>query len=337
VEQVFPEIGEGERITGEGELGVTLLADIEQLGAVEVRSAPGGVTPPLHVHAHHAEAFFVFEGELTFRLEDREHRAERETWVFVPSEVVHSFAVTGDEHARFLDLHVPSFGFGDFARGLQAARDGDELRAVRAAFDQQPAPEYAAGDPGLVLLRRAGGVGGVGSTEPHRRRLDGAGREAEVPAPPAPEREQSAGAGFAGAGAGHGETITDRPGRRATLLIDADELTVSEFFYGPGERGAKPHIHHHHADGFLVVEGEFTFTFRDGSFAIPAGTFLVIPPGVVHGFDNDGTANARCFNLHAPSMGFGDYLRGQNPDFDQHDPPEDGGADPASVITVRLG
>ena len=293
MEQVFPEIGEGERITGEGELGVTLLADIEQLGAVEVRSAPGGVTPPLHVHAHHAEAFFVFEGELTFRLEDREHRAERETWVFVPSEVVHSFAVTGDEHARFLDLHVPSFGFGDFARGLQAARDEDELRSVRAAFDQQPPPEYASGDPGLVLLRRAGGA--------------------------------------------DGETITDRAGRRATLLVDADELTVSEFFYGPGERGANPHIHHHLADGFLVVEGELTFTFRDASFAIPAATFLVIPPGVVHGYDNDGTANARCFNLHAPSMGFGDYLRGQNPDFDQHDPPEDGGADPASVITVRLG
>ena len=36
------------------------------------------------------------------------------------------------------------------------------------------------------------------------------------------------------------------------------------------------------------------------------------------------------------SCGFGDYLRGRNPDFDQHEPPEDGGVDPASVILVSL-
>ena len=293
MKQVLPEIGEGERITGEGELGVTLLADIEQLGAVEVSSASYcDAGPPLHAHAQHAEAFFVMDGELMFRLEDSEHRVGPETWVFVPPEVVHTFAVTGKERARFLDLHVPSSGFGDFVRGLHATQNEEGLRGVRAAFDQHPAPEYSSADPGLVVLRRAGGT--------------------------------------------EGEFITDRPGRRATLLVDADELTVSEFSYGPGERGAKPHVHHHHADAFIVVEGEFTFTFRDGSLAISAGTFLLMPPGVVHGFDNDSTANARCFNLHMPASGFGDYLRGRNPDFDQHDPQADGGADPASIVAVRL-
>jgi quercetin dioxygenase-like cupin family protein len=327
----------GERITGDEELGVTLLADVEQIGIVEVRSAPGGAAPPLHVHASHAECFFVFEGELTLRLEDGEHRVGPETWVFVPPEVVHTFAVTGSERARFLDLHVPSSGFGDFARGLQAAQTEDELRAVRAAFDQQPAPEYAAGDPGLVVLRRTGGAGGVGSTEPpHRRRLDGAGREAQAPASPASERETSVGAGFAGVGAGRGEAITDRPGRRATLLVDADELTVTEFSHGAGERGAKLHVHRHHADAFLVVEGELTFALRDGSLPGTAGTLVIFPPGVVHGFDNDGAANARFFNFHMPSSGFGDYLRGQNPGFDQHDPPADGGGDPVSVVVAHL-
>ncbi len=37
-----------------------------------------------------------------------------------------------------------------------------------------------------------------------------------------------------------------------------------------------------------------------------------------------------------PRLGFGDYLRGQNPEFDQHDPPADGGADPSSIVAVRL-
>lgn len=138
------------------------------------------------------------------------------------------------------------------------------------------------------------------------------------------------------AGGREGEKITDLPERRATVLVETDELTISEFDYGPGERGAEPHIHRHHADGFLVVDGEFTFHFRDGSRAFPAGTLLVIPPGVVHGFDNDSGAHARCFNFHMPSFGFADYMRGRNPGFDQHDPPEDGGVDPAAVVVTRL-
>jgi quercetin dioxygenase-like cupin family protein len=134
------------------------------------------------------------------------------------------------------------------------------------------------------------------------------------------------------AGGSEGEKITDRPERRATVLVDTEELTISEFDYGPGERGAKPHVHHNHADAFLVLAGEFTFHLRDGSHPSPAGTLLVFAPGVVHGFDNDSAEHARCFNFHMPSSGFAEYLRGRKPDFDQHDPPEDGGADPAAVV-----
>jgi len=286
------EIREGERISGDEEREVTLLVDIEQVGAVEVRSAPYcDAGPPLHAHARHAEAFYVMDGELTFRLESGERRVGPGTWVLIPPEVVHTFAVTGSERARFLDLHVPSCGFGDVVRGLHAARSEDEAKAVRAAFDQHPAPEYATGDPGLVVVRR----GGV-----------------------------------------EGEKITDRPERRATLLLDADELVVSEFFYGPGERGAKPHVHRHHTDAFLVVAGELTLTVGEESFRAPAGTLVVMPPNVVHGFDNDGPGSMLVYNFHLPASGFADYMRGRNPDFDQHDPPADGGADPASAVAVRL-
>ena len=38
-----------------------------------------------------------------------------------------------------------------------------------------------------------------------------------------------------------------------------------------------------------------------------------------------------------PASGFADYLRGRNPDFDQHDPPEDGGLDPSAIVAVQLG
>jgi quercetin dioxygenase-like cupin family protein len=275
------EIGADEVIFRREELSVTLLVDVEQLAAVEVHAAPGWGKSPLHVHTRHAEALFVFEGELGLQLEDRVHRVGSETWAFVPPEIVHAFEATSDRPARFLVLHAPGSGYGDYVRGSAAA------------FDQQPPPEYATGDPGLVAIRRTGGT--------------------------------------------EGETITNRPPeRRATLLVDADELTISEFAYGPGERGANLHVHRHHADAFLVVEGQFTFGFRDGSLALPAGTLVLFPPGVVHGFDNDSAESARCFNFHMPASGFGDYLRGRNPGFDQHDPPAGGGVDPGAIVAVRL-
>jgi quercetin dioxygenase-like cupin family protein len=273
-------IGEGELIFGREELSVTLLADVEQLAAVEVRAAPGWGKAPLHVHARHAEAVFVFEGELELRLEDRAHRVAPETWAFVPPEVVHAFEATGEGLARFLVLHTPNSGYGDYIRGDVAG------------FDQRPAVDAVSADHGLIVVRRVGGA--------------------------------------------EGDTITERPERRATVLVEDDELTISEFDYGPGERGAQLHVHREHADGFLVVEGEFTFHLRDGSHTLPAGTLVVFPPGVVHGFDNDSGAHARAFNFHMPSFGFADYMRGRNSGFDQLDPPGDGGLDPAAVVVARL-
>ena len=111
------EIGEGEVIFGSPKLDVTLLADIEQLAAVAVRAAPGWGNSSPHVHARHAEALYVFEGELTLQLEDRAHSIGPETWAFVPREITHTFEVTGDQPARFLVLHAPGSGFGDYIRG----------------------------------------------------------------------------------------------------------------------------------------------------------------------------------------------------------------------------
>jgi mannose-6-phosphate isomerase-like protein (cupin superfamily) len=140
-------------------------------------------------------------------------------------------------------------------------------------------------------------------------------------------------------GGTEGETITDRPDRRVTLLADTGHPTRSEFVYGPGQRGASPHVHHDHSDAFLVPGGELELTFESGPLRASAGTFALVPSHVVHSFDNTSDASARFFNIHAPSCGFGAYLRGQNPSFDQQEPPPGGGVDPASVVvrTFRTG
>lgn len=138
-------------------------------------------------------------------------------------------------------------------------------------------------------------------------------------------------------GGSEGETVTDRPGKRVTILGDTEELAVTESVYGPGERGPDLHVHHDHTDAWLVLDGALTFVLRDGlSFRAEAGTTVVVPPNVAHGFANEDEVAARFLNLHAPSCGFGDYMRGRNPAFDQHEPPSDGGLDPGSVVVRTL-
>ena len=132
-------IGGAEVVADRPGLHVALLADVDEIGLCEVVSDPGGSSPPAHVHARHAESFYVLEGELTFTVAGRELRAEAGTWAQVPAGVAHTFAVTGDRPARFLDLHTPSCGFGDFVRALHTAQSDEELQAARAAFDQAPA------------------------------------------------------------------------------------------------------------------------------------------------------------------------------------------------------
>jgi quercetin dioxygenase-like cupin family protein len=132
-------LGTGELLSDRPGLRVALLIDVEEIAIAEVSSAPGGVSPPLHLHDRHVESFYVLAGELAFTAGGDELVATAGSWVQVPPGVVHTFAPTGSEEARFLNLHTPSCGFGDFVRALHAARDEDELAAARARFDQAPA------------------------------------------------------------------------------------------------------------------------------------------------------------------------------------------------------
>ncbi len=120
-------------------LRVELLADIEELGISETRGDPGGFSPPPHVHRRHVESYYVLEGELTFTAEGRELRATAGAWVQVPPGTPHTFALTGSDEVRFLNVHTPSCGYGAFLRGLHEARTDAGLAAARAAFDQEPA------------------------------------------------------------------------------------------------------------------------------------------------------------------------------------------------------
>ena len=78
---------------------------------LEQTMAPGyGV--PKHVHHNEDEAWYVLEGEMTFRCGDHQIVARAHSWVFAPRDVPHTFVV-GDAGARALTFAFPS-GFADF-------------------------------------------------------------------------------------------------------------------------------------------------------------------------------------------------------------------------------
>ena len=106
------------------------------------------------------------------------------------------------------------------------------------------------------------------------------------------------------------------------------ELSLLEGVVDPGDE-VKPHFHRAQSDSFYVLEGELEFLVGDRIVTATAGSYVLSPPGVVHGFRNVSGHPARVLNIHAPG-GFVEYrreleaLRGQgnHPDevfFERHD------------------
>ena len=66
-------------------------------------------------------------------------------------------------------------------------------------------------------------------------------------------------------------------------------------------RVLEEHVHAEEDDAFYIVEGEMTFFFGTDEALAGPGTFVLVPPGVLHGFRNDGEIPVRMLNIHAPA------------------------------------
>jgi mannose-6-phosphate isomerase-like protein (cupin superfamily) len=73
-------------------------------------------------------------------------------------------------------------------------------------------------------------------------------------------------------------------------------ITMPPLREGPGT-----HVHADEDDSFYVLEGELTFTVDGEEVVAGPGTFVLVPPGVPHGFGNRGDSVARMVNVHAPA------------------------------------
>ena len=80
---------------------------------------------------------------------------------------------------------------------------------------------------------------------------------------------------------------------------DTPRFNLGIIEMAPG-RALETHEHAAEDDAFYILEGTLTFVLGAEAVAAPPGTFVLVPPGVVHGFRNDGPTPVRMLNVHAP-------------------------------------
>jgi quercetin dioxygenase-like cupin family protein len=110
---------------------------------------------------------------------------------------------------------------------------------------------------------------------------------------------------------GQGERIVAGPltaVMKATAETTGGAFSMSESVVPAGVNGPPPHAHGHTTDTFYVLEGTLRVTVGGRQIDAPAGSYIVVPPGVVHSFANASAAPARVLNINAPG-GWETYLR----------------------------
>src|SRR5829696_6275074 len=85
------------------------------------------------------------------------------------------------------------------------------------------------------------------------------------------------------------------------LSEDTPRFNLSIITMAPGRHGPGAHVHAAEDDAFLVLDGALTFLLGDREVAAPAGTFVLVPPGVEHTFVNRTDEPVRIANIHAPA------------------------------------
>jgi mannose-6-phosphate isomerase-like protein (cupin superfamily) len=104
--------------------------------------------------------------------------------------------------------------------------------------------------------------------------------------------------------AGPGSEIVIKAGGAET----ADTCFISESTLAAGFPGPPPHTHERLHDMFYVLDGVLTVLIGDEDVEVGPGTFVCVPPGVVHTFRNASDEPVRVLNFNTPA-GWEHYMR----------------------------
>jgi quercetin dioxygenase-like cupin family protein len=111
----------------------------EQTGgayAILEQTIPAGHGPPLHVHRHETEIFYILEGEFEVRIGDQTVPALPGAIVVGPRDIPHTFRNVGTTDGRLLLTVIPG-RFANYFIDVNDLDDGDHagIRALTAKYD----------------------------------------------------------------------------------------------------------------------------------------------------------------------------------------------------------
>jgi quercetin dioxygenase-like cupin family protein len=108
----------------------------------------------------------------------------------------------------------------------------------------------------------------------------------------------------------------------STFKADCEETasrySISEWWLEPHTQGPGAHSHEED-DAFYVLEGTMSFLVDQRWHDAPQGSFILIPGGVTHDFENRSAKRAGVLNLSAPG-GFEQEMPGIAQWFAEHPP-----------------
>jgi quercetin dioxygenase-like cupin family protein len=95
---------------------------------------------------------------------------------------------------------------------------------------------------------------------------------------------------------------------KATAETTGGAFSMAETTFPAGTGGPPPHAHAHTTDTFYVLEGTLHVFIGDRELDAPAGSYVLVPPGIVHTFANTSDQPVRFLNINSPG-GWENYLR----------------------------
>jgi quercetin dioxygenase-like cupin family protein len=115
-------------------LGIHSVVDVEASASGEMLRAetivqPGGGAGPLHRHRFQEERFEILEGKIIGRIGRTRRRVRAGETFVVPPDTPHTFAVEGDEPARFITEFRPGMRLAEFFAQIFSLADHGQIDA----------------------------------------------------------------------------------------------------------------------------------------------------------------------------------------------------------------
>jgi quercetin dioxygenase-like cupin family protein len=289
---------------------------------------PEGARAPLHLHRKEDEAFFLLEGEMTFRIGEQTIRARPGSFVFGPKDVPHTYAVDSGP-AKLLFLLSPP-GFEGFVEAVSKPAEAPTLPppASDGPSDADDTTDDEGESESFAVLEDRYGCEIV-DTPQDRQTSEGRGKEEQM-------NEADIASGIYGLAEGEGEArwwLGGLATMKATGKQTDGRYTLVEVLEPEGEQPF--HVHHREDEGFWVLEGEVTFVVGEQTIKASPGTFVFGPKNVPHRYTVD-SGPAKMLFILSPA-GFEEFIYATSEPAEERTLPPQPEAPPSEAEMEQLG